>query len=162
MAAALDDPAWGDLSLVNTVSLPHQLDLAPAGSGGLPPWRLGLLADLGSADETLTLVVFTYPSRPGAEAAAARLREGWDDPGQGSPIDAMLAGTPDEAPPARPSLLEITGAPVETGVGGEGPYVAWAALRGTPQVRSVTVGSPSFDRLVQALYRRDLVLFGPP
>ena len=57
--------------------------------------------------------------------------------------------------------LRLLVAYVVVGTAGGLGVAAWAALRGTPQVRSVTVGSPSFDRLVQALYRRDLVLFGP-
>ncbi|EYD76318.1 hypothetical protein Rumeso_02076 [Rubellimicrobium mesophilum DSM 19309] len=171
MGQVIDQPEWGDVTLLQATTLFHQLDLGPVGSGGPPPWQVGLMADLSSATETVTLVMFSYRNRGDAEAAAARIADGWDQPGTGSPLDAMvdaalsgadaieIAGAA-EAPPAAPSLAEITGAAAETGVAGEGPFIAWVALRRPAEATQAWPVNPAYSALLQAMFNRQLALLG--
>lgn len=146
LAAALDDPAWGEALLVQAAIWPDQDLLGAHGEPGLPPWRLALLADLAEGTGTLTLLLLSYPDRAQAEAAAATLEAGW-------------AELP--APSGR-SLREITGSPAEVTVLGEGPYVTALALRAPSD--TLQGGWPvnrPFHRLLLALGHRDLELLGP-
>jgi hypothetical protein len=165
LAAALNLPDWGDTALLQAFFLPHQLELGTPGSGGPPPWRLGMVADLGAGTETVTLAMFTYTTRQEAEAAAQRLAETWDDPIPftfNDVVDAQLAEPGDPAPPDKPSLQDLTGAGAQTGVAGEGPFVAWLAIRSATEASSRRLTNRPFEVLWRALNIRDLVYFGAP
>ncbi len=175
MAEALDRPEWGEVALVEAV-LPHQLDLGLVGGGGLPVWRLGLIADLSppaeaaaTGAEAVTLVLVSYAGRAEAEQAAARIADGWDESlALQDPLDSLFLSETTPAPgtvptpPTVPSLAGVTGAEVETGVAGQGPFVVWAALRGPAALTPDLPGNLAFTRLRQAVYMRAVPLLGPP
>jgi hypothetical protein len=148
LAAALDLPDWGDTALLQAFFLPHQLELGEPGSGGPPPWRLGMVADLGSGTETITLALFTYTSR--AEAAFNDI------------VLEQLAAPGAAASPPKPSLQDITEAEAQTGVAGEGPFVTWVAVRAPTQANGGRVTNRTFEVLWRALMRRELSHFGAP
>ena len=173
MGEVIGRPEWGDVELLQATTLLHQLDLGPVGSGGIPPWQLGLMADLSSATEAVTLLMFSYTSQDDAEAAAVLISKRWDDAVAGSPMDAMvdaaLAGADAAqiasiagAPPTAPSLAEITGTVAETGVAGDGPFVAWVALQGPVEATQAWPENSTYKALLQAMFRRQLTLFGAP
>jgi hypothetical protein len=78
LATVLDSPDWGEVELIQATLLPHQLDLGGPGSGGIPAWDLGLLADLGSGTEAVGLVLFTYRHAADARDAAKSIAKAWD------------------------------------------------------------------------------------
>lgn len=167
-AAAFDGPDWGEAQLLQAAVLPHQLDLA-TGRGGMPPWRVGMLADLGTGAEAVALALFSYHSRAEAEAAAKHIAKTWDEPVAATDMEVFLS-QPDapmhpttlEAPPALPSFAERTGAAAITGVAGEGPFVAWAALRRAPEAEGSRIRNPAFVALWTGVLDRNLTIFGPP
>lgn len=163
LGAALDLPDWGDAALLQAFFLPHQVELGAPGSGGLPPWRLGMVADLGSGTGKVALAMFTYTSRTEAEAAAQRLAEAWDEPIPSTSTDVVLEQMPEPgaaALPPKPSLEDITDAEAQTGVAGEGPFVSWLAVRSPSEANGGTVTNKPFDVLWEALMRRELAHFG--
>jgi hypothetical protein len=114
-AARLDSPEWGAAQLLQAAVLPHQFDLA-TGRGGMPPWRVGLLADMGTGNEAVALALFSYGSRAEAEVAAKHIDKSWDEPVAATNMEVFLS-QPDgpieprafEAPPALPSFRERPG-----------------------------------------------------
>lgn len=167
LAAALDSPDWGEARLLQAAVLPHQFDLA-TGRGGMPPWRLGMLADLGTGTETVALALFSYGSRAEAAAAAKHIAKTWDAPAAATNMEVFLSqmGEPMdleayEAPPPQPSFRECTGAEAITGVAGEGPFVAWVALRGVPEGDGRRIRNRAFMALWTGVLDRNLTLFGP-
>lgn len=167
IAEALDSPEWSGARLLQAAVLPHQFDLA-TGRGGMPLWRIGMLADLGTATETVALALFSYSSRSEAEAAAQHIARTWDEPisatnrevfrtqsGQSLDLEAF------EAPPLRPALQERTGTEATTSIAGDGPFVAWVALRGMPEGDGRRVRNTAFEALWIEVIQRDLTLFGP-
>jgi hypothetical protein len=145
LAAALDDPLWGDARLLEAELWGDPLAFAPWGEGALPAWGTALVADLAEGADTLTLALFTYRTREDAEAAARTLGAGW----------ALR-------PAAQGQTLQgITGAAPDTRVLGDGPFVTALALRSPTETPSG--GFPvnrAFYRLLIAQGRGDLFLFG--
>jgi hypothetical protein len=167
-AAALDSPDWGEAQLLQAAVLPHQFDLA-TGRGGMPPWRVGMLADLGTGSEAVALALFSYGSRAKAEAAAEHIAKVWDQPVAATNMEVFLTqmGEPMdleafETPPALPSFRERTGAEAVTGVAGEGPFVAWVALHTVPAAEGNRIRNPAFMALWIGVLDRNLTIFGPP
>jgi hypothetical protein len=168
VAAALDSPDWGEARLLQAAILPHQIDLA-TGRGGMPPWRVGLLADLGTGTEAVALALFSYGSRLEAEAAAKHIAKSWDVPVALTTMEVFLEQMSEpmdietvEAVPPGPSFRERTGAEAVTGVAGEGPFVAWVALRDTPQADGFRIRNPAFMALWTGVLDRNLTILGPP
>jgi hypothetical protein len=166
-AAALDSPDWGEARLLQAAVLPHQFDLT-TGRGGMPPWRVGLLADLGTATETVTLAILNYGTRTEAEMAAGHIARSWDLPVAPTNMEVLLEqmGEPMdldtfEAPQLGPSFRDRTGAEAVTGVAGEGPFVAWVALHSTPEAEGFRIRNPAFMALWMGVLDRNLTIFGP-
>ena len=166
-AAALDSPDWGEAQLLQAAILPHQFDLA-TGRGGMPPWRVGVLADLGTGSEAVAVALFSYSSRAEAEVAARHIDKSWNEPVAATNMEVFLS-QPDgpmnleafEAPPALPSFRERTGAKAVTGVAGEGPFVAWVALRTATAAEGNRIRNPAFLALWIGVLDRNLTIFGP-
>jgi hypothetical protein len=169
IAAALDSPTWGEARLLQLAVLPHQFDLA-TGRGGMPPWRLGMLADLGTGAETVALALFSYGTHAEAKAAASHAATVWDAPVASTSMEVFHSqmGEPSmdleafDAPPLQPSFQERTGARAVVGVAGEGPFVAWVALRGAPVADGFRIRNPAFLALWTSVLERNLTIFGPP
>ena len=166
-ATALDSPDWGEAQLLQAAILPHQFDLA-TGRGGMPPWRVGMLADLGTGREAVALALFSYSSRAEAEAAAKHMDTSWDEPVAATNMEVFLTqmGEPMdleafEAPPLQPSFLERTGAVAITGVAGDGPFVAWVALNTATAAEGNRIRNPAFMALWMGVLDRNLTIFGP-
>ncbi len=64
-------------------------------------------------------------------------------------------------PPPQPSFQERTGAEAATGVAGEGPFVAWVALRGVLVADGFRIRNPAFLALWMGVLDRNLTIFGP-
>jgi hypothetical protein len=168
VAAALDSPNWGEAQLLQLAVLPHQLSLS-TGRGGMPAWRLGMLADLGTGTETVALALFSYSSRSEAKAAAAHIATVWDAPVASTSMEVFHSqiGEPSidleafSAPSLQPSFQERTGANAVVGVAGEGPFVAWVALRGVPVADGHRIRNPAFMALWIGVLDRNLAIFGP-
>jgi len=161
MAEVLDLPEWGDAELVQAIALPHQVDVSSLGTGGIPLWRLGLLADLDSGEDRFALALFSYTSQPDAVAAARRVVEGWGAAPAFSPLEEIVE-SPEGSTRPEPSPAGFTGAEVTTGVAGNGPFVTWAAIRPSQETSADPLSNPGFQRVLDLIFRREMAIFGPP
>jgi hypothetical protein len=145
MALALDAEDWGAFQLVQAEIWADQRAIAPASShGGIPAWNLGVLADLGEGDATLTLLLLSYSDRAAAEAAAARIEEGWDE----------------ELPGGAP-MHQITGVTAEIRILGEGPFVTVVAMEAPLAVETGWPSNSIYRALSEQGYGEYLALVGP-
>jgi len=87
------------------------------------------------------------------DAAMAAMMEGGDI----NEIEAAAAN----APPS-PSMAEATGSSAETGVSGDGPFVAWVALRRAPEATDFWPTNRAYTTLRRMMWDADLMLFGYP
>jgi hypothetical protein len=99
---------------------------------------------LAQNDETLTLLLLTYPDRATAEAAAGRIAEGWN-----------------EELPSGPSMRDTTGTTAETRVTGNGPFVTVVAMQAPLAVDTGWPSNPAYRALSDRSYGVSFSLFGP-
>lgn len=146
LAAAIDDPAYGDAVLLQAIALPPQGRLGSKGSGGLPAWSQGWLVDLGAGQDTVALAIFLYDDQPTATRAADLALAGW------SALPTPQSGR---------TFAELIGAEATTSVAGEGPFAAVLALRQPAAYRRGIIENIGYTTLLRAAAMRDLDLFGP-
>ena len=145
LASALDASDWGDAQIVQAVVWIDQEGVSSRGfGGGIPYWELGVMADLALGNKTLTLVLFTYPDRATAEAAARRIQEGW--------AEDVRGGSP---------MIELAGAPATTQVLGDGPFVTAVAIRRHLEFERGWPFNPAYRGLNDLGFGSGLALFGP-
>lgn len=146
LGAVLDAPDWGDAALVQAQVWVSPEQVVTLAGGGIPRWSMAAMADLDAGAKALTLVLFVYRDRADAEAAAARLMDGWaETPRLG---DALATAT------------GVTDPDVQ--VLGDGPFVTTLILRSpTAAVRGWPVNAAYYG-LNQAWVQGGLSLFGPP
>lgn len=116
----------------------------PDNTLGIPPWSLGLMADVVTADKPAVLFAFVYATELQAREAAARATSGWQ-------AAAPVSGRP----PAE------TIGPATIAVAGGGPFVLTLTAAGDWPAEGMLTNLP-FRRALGAFYDRDLAVFGLP
>ncbi|MEO1223597.1 MAG: hypothetical protein AAFX92_05170 [Pseudomonadota bacterium] len=114
IVAALDDPRFGDAGLVQAMVMPQapQTDDAAA-EPVLPPWRLGMLADLSTGPVDHGVAVVVYDDRATAEGLADPLLNAWQ----------AMRSTEHDA-----TFAELAGGEAEAFVVGDGPAALVLAI----------------------------------
>ena len=162
IALALDDPELGDpkfrgFALLQATVLLDQAATSP-GHAGIPPWQIGLLADLASNTGNATMAIFVYTDRTDAEAAQATLTKGWD----GAVYPASLGGNQ--------TLGAVVGGQASVTILGEGPFAVALTTR-TPLIDRAATGLPpgspdalknrAYLTLLRGIQSGQMPLFGP-
>jgi len=114
IVAALDDPRFGDAGLVQAMLLPQapQADNA-ATEPVLPPWRLGVLADLSTGPVDYGVAAVVYDDRATAEGLVDSLLNAWQ----------AMRSTEHDA-----TFAELAGGEAEAFVVGDGPAALVLAI----------------------------------
>ena len=114
IASALNDPRFGDAGLVQAMVMPQapQADDAAA-EPVLPPWRLGMLADLSSGPVDYGVAVVVYDDRATAEGLAGPLLSAWQ----------AMRSTEHDA-----TFAELAGGEADAFVVGDGPAALVLAI----------------------------------
>lgn len=154
----LDDQRWGDASLVQAMLWPVPWpafdptagviagdDVSVPPDVGLPPWQLGVLADLSTGETDYTVVGLVYPDRATAEAAALPLLDAWR--GQRSSVT-------DE------TFAELTGGMAETYVVGDTPAALVLAIESPIDQMDVALRNVAHHALMTGYMMRDLSFLG--
>ncbi|MEO1226015.1 MAG: hypothetical protein AAFX92_17485 [Pseudomonadota bacterium] len=154
----LDDQQWGDASLVQamlwpvpwpafdpTASVIAGDDVSELPDVGLPPWQLGILADLSTGERDYTLVGLVYPDRAAAEGLVRPLLDAWQ--GQRSSMT-------DE------TFAELTGGTAETYVVGDSPAALVLAIESPIDEMDVALRNLAHHALVTGYMMRDLSFLG--
>lgn len=160
LALALNDTEFGfgttprSAALLQATLLTDQAAMSTTPGTGIPPWRIGLLADLVMGRNDLTQAIFLYATRAEAEAAQASLDEGWNR--------AVFPG----AAPGE-TLGYVLGAGAAVKVLGDGPAavvltVTKPAAANLPALHPAgAYHNKTYDLLLKAIQSGQMPLFGP-
>lgn len=155
---ALNDPRFGDAFVVQATVLPvpwpsfdpsgdTRLDGVPAQDPtvGLPPWQIGMLADLSTGAVDYAIAAIVYSDRATAESVAEPLLTSWRDQ-RSHDADATFA--------------ELTGGTAETYIVGDGPSVLVLVIERSMVDDEDTQRNLAYHALMNAYFRGDLSILG--
>lgn len=138
----------GDQSeFVPGIVISDDLDVAIPGAIGVPPWTLGLLADLSDGRSDAGAIALVYATRALAEDAAMRMAQSW---------------TTAPLPSTGQTLAEMTGDPGQVQVLGSGPFVTLLVAAAPTAQTDGWIRNTVFDTLIRAYYSRELSMLGLP
>jgi len=154
----LDDQRWGNASLVQamfwpvpwpafdpTASVIARDDVSELPDAGLPPWQLGVLADLSTRETDYTVVGLVYSDRATAEALVQPLLDAWQ--GQRSSVT-------DE------TFAELAGGMAETYVVGDSPAALVLTIESPIDEMDVALRNRAHHAFMTGYMRGDLSFLG--
>jgi hypothetical protein len=121
------------------------LDMAVPGSIGVPPWTIGLLADISDGRTEAGMIALVFATRALAMDAAVRMDQSW--------TTGTLSST-------GATLADMTGVQAEIRVLGDGPFVTLLVAT-APRIQSDGwIRNTVFDVLFMAWLNRELGMIG--
>lgn len=142
LAAALNDSRFGDAGLVQAMVMPRapQADDAAA-EPVLPPWRLGMLADLSTGPVDYGVAVVVYDDRATADSLTDPLLNAWQ----------AMRSTEHDA-----TFAALTGGEAEAFVVGDGPAALVLAIERPMDGEQQEAGNLVFQALFEGYITDDL------
>jgi hypothetical protein len=157
LLSALDDPRFGEAQLVQALVLPvpwPAIDPVLVASGeapepradiGLPPWRLGILADLSTGSVDYAIAALVFDDADIADGLAAPLLDAWNTE-QSSVVDRTFA--------------DLAGGTADAFIVGETPAVLMLAIERAMDEGEYEERNLPYHFLINAYMRRDLAILG--
>ncbi|MEM7446188.1 MAG: hypothetical protein AAF414_22905 [Pseudomonadota bacterium] len=144
IVAALNDPRFGDAQLVQATVLPEEAQAENAADDPvMPPWRLGMLADLSTGPVDYGVMAVVFDDRATAEGLADPLLNAWQ----------TMRSTEDNA-----TFAELTGGEAETFVVGDSPAALVLSIERSMDGEDQEARNLAFHALFGSYIRSDLSL----
>lgn len=129
------------------IVMSEDLDVAIPGAIGVPPWTLGVFADVSDGRSDSGAIALVYATRALAQDAADRMAQSWNT--------AIL-------PSSSTTLAGMTGDPGQVQVLGSGPFVTLLIASAPTTQSNGWIRNTVFDTLISAYFSRELSMIGLP